>query len=137
TGLVLLAVLVDRLSLSARAIAYAALVILLLTPEAAAGPSIAFYEAMRGRIGAWHAGAGPVRRFARYLLGIAFTTVLSTLVTMTFTNYHFLKNGLFHRYIIGLIAIYERPYWPVWTIFGPERQGWGLDGSFRSSLSHG
>ena len=96
TGLVLLAVLVDRLSLSARAIAYAALVILLLTPEAAAGPSfqmsfaavaglIAFYEAMRGRIGQWHAGAGPVRRFALYLLGIAFTTVISTLATMPFT----------------------------------------------------
>jgi competence protein ComEC len=96
TGLVLLAVLVDRLSLSARAIAYAAFVILLLTPEAAAGPSfqmsfaavaglIAFYEAMRGKIGEWHAGAGPVRRFALYLLGIAFTTVISTLATMPFT----------------------------------------------------
>jgi competence protein ComEC len=61
TGLVLLAVLVDRLSLSARAIAYAAILIMLMTPEAAAGPSfqmsfaavaglIAFYEAMRGRL---------------------------------------------------------------------------------------
>ena len=61
TGLALLAVLVDRLSLSARAIAYAALAIMLMTPEAAAGPSfqmsfaavvglVAFYEAMRPRL---------------------------------------------------------------------------------------
>ena len=99
TGLVLLAVLVDRLSLSARAIAYAALAVMLLTPEAAAGPSfqmsfaavaglIAFYEAMRERLAQWHSHAGALRRCGLYLLGIAFTTVITTLATMPFTIYH-------------------------------------------------
>ena len=100
TGLVLLGVLVDRLSLSARAIAYAALAVMLLTPESVAGPSfqmsfsavaglIAFYEAMRERIGQWHSHAGRLRRAGLYLLGIAFTTVITTVATMPFTIYHF------------------------------------------------
>ncbi|HWI27140.1 MAG TPA: ComEC/Rec2 family competence protein [Stellaceae bacterium] len=104
TGLVLLAVLVDRLSLSARAIAYAALAVMLMTPEAAAGPSfqmsfaavvalIAFYEAMRGRLALWHRHAGPLRRAALYLLGIAFTTLVTTVATMPFTIYHFHQNA--------------------------------------------
>lgn len=100
TGLVLLAVIVDRLSLSARAIAFAALVVMLMTPEAAAGASfrmsfaavaalVAFYEAMRGRLSDWHRHAGALRRFGLYLLGIAFTTVVTTVATMPFTIYDF------------------------------------------------
>jgi competence protein ComEC len=96
TGLVLLAILVDRLSLSARAIAYAALIVMLLTPEAAAGPSfqmsfaavtalIAFYEALSPRLAEWHRHAGLGRRFGLYLLGIAMTTVVTTVATMPFT----------------------------------------------------
>jgi competence protein ComEC len=99
-GLVLLAVIVDRLSLSARAIAFAALVVMLMTPEAAAGASfqmsfaavaalVAFYEAMRGRLADWHRHAGALRRFGLYLLGIAFTTVVTTVATMPFTIYDF------------------------------------------------
>jgi competence protein ComEC len=99
TGLALLAVLVDRLSLSARAIAYAALAIMLISPEAAAGPSfqmsfaavaglIAFYEAMRERLSEWHAHAGMLRRCGLYLLGIVFTTLVTTVATMPFTIYH-------------------------------------------------
>jgi competence protein ComEC len=100
TGLVLLAVLVDRLSLSARSIAYAALVVMLLAPEAAAGPSfqmsfaavaglIAFYEAMRPRLADWHRHAGVLRRAGLYLLGLVFTTMVTTVATMPFTIYHF------------------------------------------------
>jgi competence protein ComEC len=151
TGLVLLAVLVDRLSLSARAIAYAALVILLLTPEAAAGPSfqmsfaavaglIAFYEAMRGKIGEWHAGAGPMRRFGLYLLAIAFTTVISTLATMPFTIYHFNRFPLY-SVVANALAVPITGFWIMpWAViacvlmpFGLEGlalapMGWGIDG---------
>ncbi|MDE2229339.1 MAG: ComEC/Rec2 family competence protein [Alphaproteobacteria bacterium] len=61
TALALLAVLLDRLSLSARALALAAVVIMLMTPDSATGPSfqmsfaavaalVAFYEAWRARL---------------------------------------------------------------------------------------
>jgi competence protein ComEC len=99
-GLMLLAVLVDRLSVSARAIAFAALIVMLLTPDAVAGPSfqmsfaavaglIAFYEAMRGRLSQWHSHAGMLRRCGLYVVGIAFTTVVTTVATMPYTIYHF------------------------------------------------
>jgi competence protein ComEC len=97
-GLVLLAILVDRMSVSARAIALAAVVVMLMTPDAATGPSfqmsfgsvsclIAFYETMRPRLSAWHRDAGAVRRFGLYVLGLAFTTMVTTLATAPFTIY--------------------------------------------------
>lgn len=100
TGLALLAVLVDRLSLSPRAVAFAAAAIMLMTPEAATGPSfqmsfaavaclVAFYEAMRPRLSAWHLHAGPLRRAVLYLVAISFTTIVTTLATAPFTIYHF------------------------------------------------
>ena len=112
TGLVLLAVIVDRLSLSARAIAFAALVVMLMTPEAAAGASfqmsfaavaalVAFYEAMRERLADWHRHAGALRRFGLYLLGIAFTTVVTTVATMPFTIYNLCDLHEGSRFIIG------------------------------------
>jgi competence protein ComEC len=102
TGLVLLAVIVDRLSISARAIALAALAVLLLDPESATGPSfqmsfaavaglIAFYEALRSRLALWHSHARLLRRIGLYILGIAFTTVITTVATMPFTIYHFME----------------------------------------------
>lgn len=97
-GLVLLAILVDRVSVSARAIALAACVVLLMTPDAATGPSfqmsfaavaciVAFYEAMRPRLAAWHRDAGIVQRVGLYVLGLAFTTLVTTFATAPFTVY--------------------------------------------------
>ena len=107
-GLVLVAVLVDRLSFSPRAIAYAALVVLALAPDVGAGASfhqmsfaavaglIAFYEAMRSRLSEWHSHAGFLRRVGLYLLGIAMTTVITTLATMPFTVYQ--GHGILNYY---------------------------------------
>ncbi len=150
TGLVLLGVLVDRLSLSARAIAYAALAIMLLTPESATGPSfqmsfsavaglIAFYEAMRERLGRWHLHAGSLRRAGLYLLGIAFTTVITTLATMPFTIYHFNRFPLY-SVVANATAVPITGFWIMpWALvacllmpFGLEAlalkpMGWGID----------
>jgi len=150
TGLVLLAVLVDRLSLSARAIAYAALAVMLLTPESAAGPSfqmsfaavaglIAFYEAMRGKLGQWHSHAGRPRRAGLYLLGIAFTTVITTVATMPFTIYHFNRFPLY-SVAANAMAVPITGFWIMpWALvacllmpFGLEAlalkpMGWGID----------
>jgi competence protein ComEC len=56
---------------------------------AAVAGLIAFYEAMRGKLGEWHAHAGKLRRVGLYLVGIAFTTVITTIATMPYTIYHF------------------------------------------------
>ena len=105
-GLVLLAILVDRISVSPRAVALAAIVVMLMTPEAATGPSfqmsfsavgclVAFYEAMRPTLSAWHRDAGSVRRAGLYVLGLAFTTMVTTVATAPFTIYHFNRFPLY------------------------------------------
>jgi competence protein ComEC len=96
TSLVLLAILVDRLHLSARGLAWAALAIMLANPYAATTAGfqmsfaavaglVAFYETFRERIGGWYRDAGRVRRWGIHLLGIVFTTVVSTIATTPFT----------------------------------------------------
>jgi competence protein ComEC len=158
TGLMLFAVMVDRLSLSARSVAYAALVIMLVTPEAAAGPSfqmsfaavaalIAFYEAMRSRLGEWRAHAGPMRRAGLYLLGIAFTTVVTTVATMPFTIYHFNRFPLY-SVAANALAVPITGFWIMpWALIacllmplGAEGlaltpMGWGIDAV--AAIAHG
>lgn len=96
----------DRVTLSARTLAYAAVAIMLLSPEAATGPSfqmsfaavaglVACYETLRPRLSLWHAHAGRARRIALYLSGIALTTVVTTVATMPFTIYHFNRFPLY------------------------------------------
>ncbi len=110
-GLALLAVLVDRLSVSARAVAFAAVIIMLMTPESATGPSfqmsfaavsalIACYEALRPVLSRWHLHAGRLRRAGLYLFGIAVTTIVTTLATMPFTIYH--VNNIIKLYVFSV-----------------------------------
>jgi competence protein ComEC len=150
TGLVLLAVIVDRLSLSARAIALAALAILLLAPESATGPSfqmsfaavaglIAFYEALRSRLALWHAHAGLVRRVGLYVLGIAFTTMVTTVATMPFTIYHFNRFPLYsvtaNALAVPITGFWIMPWALIACLLMPfhgealalEPMGWGID----------
>ena len=100
TGVVLLAVIADRVAISMRLVALAATAILLVAPEALPGPSfqmsfgavialIAAYEALRPHLARWHAGAGPVRRAMMYLGGIVLTTMVATVATTAFAIYHF------------------------------------------------
>jgi competence protein ComEC len=150
TGLALLAIMVDRLSLSARTVAYAALLIMLMTPESAAGPSfqmsfaavtalIAFYEAMREPLRRWHSHASLWRRVLLYLLGITFTTVVTTLATMPFTIYHFNRFPLY-SVVANALAVPITGFWIMpWALlacllmpFGAEAlalkpMAWGID----------
>jgi competence protein ComEC len=149
-GLVLLAILVDRVSVSARAIAFAAVVVMLMTPDAATGPSfqmsfaavsciIAFYETMRPQLSAWYRDAGALRRFGLYVLGLAFTTMVTTLATAPFTVYHFNRFPLY-SVIANAIAVPIAGFWVMpWAIaaclmmpFGIEKlalvpMSWGID----------
>ena len=105
-ALALLAVLADRFSISARALALAAVAIMLMTPSSAMGPSfqmsfaavaalVAFYESYRLQLSDWHRNAGGLRLFGLYLLGISFTTIVTTVATAPFTIYHFNRFPLY------------------------------------------
>lgn len=150
TGLVLLAVLVDRISLSARSVALAAGAILLLAPEVATGASfqmsfaavaalIAFYEALQPRLSEWHSHAGPARRASLYVLGVAFTTAVTTVATASYTIYHFNRFPLY-SVAANALAVPITGFWVMpWAIlacllmpFHLEAaalvpMGWGID----------
>jgi competence protein ComEC len=137
-GLVLLAVLVDRISISPRALAVAAVAVLLMTPDAAAGPSfqmsfsavaclIAFYEAMRARISAWHRDAGAPRRAGLYILGLAFTTLVTTAATAPFTIYHFNRFPIY-SVIANALAVPITGFWVMpWGILACLLMPLGLE----------
>jgi len=127
TALALVAVLLDRLSLSARALALAAVAIMLVTPDSATGPSfqmsfaavaalVAFYEAWRGRLAAWHRDAGALKRLGLYAVGIAFTTVVTTVATAPFTVYHFNRLPLY-SVAANVVAVPITGFWVMpWAI---------------------
>ena len=157
-GLVLLAVLVDRVSISPRAIALAALTVLAVTPDVATGPSfqmsfaavaciIAFYETMRPSLSAWHRDAGPLRRAGLYVLGLAFTTLVTTVATAPFTVYHFNRFPIY-SVIANAAAVPIAGFWvmPLAIIscvmmpFGIEKlalvpMSWGIDAI--ATVGHG
>lgn len=127
TALALVAVLLDRLSLSARALALAAVAIMLMTPDSATGPSfqmsfaavaalVAFYEAWRARIAAWHREAGALKRLGLYAVGIAFTTIVTTVATAPFTVYHFNRLPLY-SVAANVVAVPITGFWVMpWAI---------------------
>ena len=108
-GLVLLAVIVDRRGLGMRLVAWAATVILLLSPESLLGASfqlsfaavvalVAAYEALRGRFTLWRGGTeyrSLARRIAFYLAGVALTTLIASSATSPFAVYHFNRFAAF------------------------------------------
>ena len=109
TAIFYIAILFDRRALSLRNVAIAAIVILLIAPEAVANPGfqmsfaavtalIAFYEWTQAR-------ADPLRSFAlparlgRYAKGIVATDIVSSLATAPFGLFHFNRAANF-----GLLA---------------------------------
>src|SRR5713226_7938340 len=158
TGLVMLAVLVDRLQLSARGLAYAATAILLLTPMSVTGPSfqmsfaavgalIAFYETYRARLSKWHREAGPVGKVALYALGISLTTVICTVATAPYTIFHFNRFAVY-SVAANILAVPITGFWVMpWAMvtcalmplgleaWGLRPMGWGIDAII--AIAHG
>ncbi|NBX65677.1 MAG: ComEC family competence protein [Proteobacteria bacterium] len=100
TGLVLLAVMLDRAALSMRTLAVAALALLALRPEALIGPSfqlsfaavlsmIAFHEGIGRRWMAEHREMGVFAKTGAYLGGIFITTILVSFATFPVVLHHF------------------------------------------------
>jgi competence protein ComEC len=100
TSLVLLAVILDRTTISMRLIALAAFVLLLFRPESLMGPSfqmsfaasvslVAAYGMLRRPLAKLASGANLKLRPLLYVLGVAVTSVIAGGATAPFTIYHF------------------------------------------------
>lgn len=109
-GLVLLAIMADRNPFSLRLVAASVLVVLVVAPEALAGPSfqmsfaavtalIAGYEVLREPMARWRSGGGLPARAGLWLGGMVYTSVLATVATAPFSAYHFQTVA-----ILGLFA---------------------------------
>src|SRR3546814_16780553 len=93
TGLMLAAVLLDRDASSLYLVAWAAAVVLLLAPESLTGPSFQLsFAAVIALVAAWEAvsrrrrarpsgGRGPAVQAARYVAGVAATSVVASVAT--------------------------------------------------------
>ena len=105
-AIVLVAILLDRSPLSMRLVAWAALAILALVPEAILGPSfqmsfaavvalIACWEAAAPVFRRWRDGAGPVGRLLVVAAGALMTTAAASVATAPFALYHFNRLSFF------------------------------------------
>jgi len=109
TAIFYVAILFDRRAFSLRNVAIAAIVILLISPEAVANPGFQMsFAAVTALIAAFEwasAKADPNRSFSiparlgRYAAGVAATDIISSLATAPFALYHFNRAANF-----GLIA---------------------------------
>lgn len=101
TGIVLVAVLLDRVALSMRLVAWAAALVLLLAPESLVGPSfqmsfaavaalIAAYEVLAPRLAAWKSThQGWLAAGGHYVLGVVLSTLIAGSATALYGAYHF------------------------------------------------
>jgi competence protein ComEC len=109
-ALVLGAVMLDRTALSMRLVAFAAVIVLLITPDSITGPSfqmsfaavaalIAGFEVLRAPLSRFK-GAGRLgRRTLIYVMGVLITTLIAGMATAPFALYHFNRFAVF-----GLVA---------------------------------
>ena len=151
TSMFLLAVILDRTAISLPPVAWAAVVVLLLSPEELTGPSfqmsfaavvglVAAYEATQTRRLQWRAEAGWARRTALYLGGLVGTSLVATLATGPYSIYHFNRIAFYgvaaNMLAVPLTGLWIMP-WAVLAILlmplGLERvalmpMGWGVEG---------
>ena len=149
-GFVLLAIMLDRASISMRLIALAALLVLALAPESMLGPSfqmsfaaatalIATYEAARRPFARLAARGGLALRPLVYAAGVALTSLVAGIATGPFAVYHFNRiadYGLLANlgavpitgfWIMpwGLVALVLMPLGLEGLALAP--MGWGID----------
>jgi competence protein ComEC len=150
TGIVFVAVLIDRLRISMRICALAALVVLVLDPASLVGVSfqmsfgavvalIAVYETYGAQLGRLLHGRSVWGKVFGYCGGVVVTTVVATLGTYPYSIYHFhhlaLYSPLANVIAVPLSAMWTLPWGVVSCLLMPlglERlalvpMGWGID----------
>jgi competence protein ComEC len=149
-AIVLLGVLVDRIAVSMRLVAWAAVVVLLIAPEsllsvsfqmsfAAVVALVAVYEALRDHAPGWRSDPRWWRRAVLYVGAVALTTFVAGAATGPFAVFHFNRLALY-GVTANLVAIPVTAFWIMpWGLlalllmpFGLEQlalapMGWGLD----------
>ncbi|HLB06200.1 MAG TPA: ComEC/Rec2 family competence protein, partial [Alphaproteobacteria bacterium] len=126
-GLVLLAVVLDRTSISMRLIAWAALAVVAASPESILGPSfqmsfaatmalIATYEVLRAPLARWQGQGRLGTRALAYLAGVVLTTVVAGAATAPFSVYHFNRLADY-SVLANLVAVPLTAFWVMpWGI---------------------
>lgn len=120
-GLVLLALLFDRIELSMRPIAWAAVIVLAASPEAILSPSfqlsfaaviglVSVFETWRRYRNRHHKIGHRWPWAARYLLGVTATTLIATFTTMPFAAFHFHRIALVSL-AANLLAVPVFAFW--------------------------
>jgi competence protein ComEC len=150
TSMFLLAVILDRTAISMPPVAWAAVAILLTSPEELIGPSfqmsfgavvglVAAYEATRGVRLRLRAERGRGGRAGLYVAGLIFMSLTATLATGPYAIYHFNRVALY-GIAANIIAVPVTGLWIMpWAVlavmlmpFGLEHlalvpMGWGID----------
>ncbi|MBK9585048.1 MAG: ComEC/Rec2 family competence protein [Alphaproteobacteria bacterium] len=100
TGIVILAIIMDRTPISLRLVSFSAFVILLVSPESLISASfqmsfgavialVAFYEGTEQFWIRSYRDAGPLRRIALYFIGVCLSSLIASTATAPFAAYHF------------------------------------------------
>lgn len=116
TGIVLFAVMIDRVAISLRLAAFAALVILMIAPESLFTPSfqmsfaavvslISFYEVFRSKYVQVFYGYSIPKRISVYLLATFLTSVVASVATAPFALYHFQRVAMLPGLLANMIAV--------------------------------
>ncbi len=143
-GIVLLGIVLDRSALSLRGLGVAAVVILLIEPEAIVGPSFQMsFSAVTGLIVTWSSLSGPLHHLRRgsrgvwsamgratavYLLATLASTTIAGLATAPYTAYHFHRVAVYGS-VGNLIAIPLASVWIMpWLVLALVLMPFGWDG---------
>ena len=123
-ALVMLAVILDRVAISFRLLAWAAVAVLLWAPESLLSVSFqmsfaavvgltAIYEGLAPKMTRWRADAGPIKRSGLYLAAVLLTTLIASLATAPFALYHFNRVALYglaaNLLAVPLTALFVMP----------------------------
>lgn len=148
TGLVLIAVLVDRTAISLRLVAWAAAAVLLTAPESLAGPSfqmsfaavialVAAYETMQPRLAGWRERGRAWLLPLAYLGGVLLTTIVASAATTPFALYHFQRLATYGL-LSNLIAVPVTSFWIMpWGLAALALMPLGLEGPALTAMGWG
>lgn len=149
-GMFLMAVVLDRTAISMPPVAWAAIVVLLVSPEELIGPSfqmsfaavvalVAAYESTQGLRLRWRAETGWFGRAGLYVAGVLLTSLIATLATSPYSIFHFNRIASYgviaNMAAVPLTGLWIMP-WAVLAVllmpFGLEHlalvpMGWGID----------
>ncbi len=121
TSVVLFALLIDRQAISLRLVAFAALVVLVLAPEAILSASfqmsfaavvalVAAYELLGPHWAELSREAGPGRKLALYFLGVLVTTAIAEIAIAPFAAFHFNRLTTYGL-LANLVAVPVMAFW--------------------------